>query len=177
MRYPGYEGGTDATEAAVQILQRQRSNPVLSEPVARSCYRYGGMHASDTCHFKETGCYLCHKGHLARVCRSKAEQPTTPGPRQRHRGCGDPTSGTHTMQVEEEGGGDPAYSLFQVRGENNKTDPIEVLVQVCGASLEMEVDSGASCSIISEATYRHLWLADQAPPLYPTQKKLYTYTG
>ena len=40
----------------------------------------------------------------------------------------------------------------------------------------MEVDTGASCSIISEGTYRQLWLADQAPPLYPTERKLYTYT-
>ena len=48
-------------------------------------------------------------------------------------------------------------------------------MQVCGASLEMEVDTAASSSIISEATYRQLWLADQAPLLYPTEK-LYTYT-
>ena len=72
--------------------------------------------------------------------------------------------------MSEEGGDDP------LRGESNKTDPIKVSVQVCGASLDMEVDIGASCSIISEATYSQLWLADQAPPLYPTQKKLCTYT-
>ena len=50
-------------------------------------------------------------------------------------------------------------------------------VTIDGASLEMEVDTGASASIISEATYNKLWQADNAPQLHPSDVKLRTYTG
>ena len=51
-----------------------------------------------------------------------------------------------------------------------------VTVQASGANLEMEVDTGVSCSIISVVTYQRLWPGNQAPPLRPTKKKLCTYT-
>ena len=100
-----------------------------------------------------------------------------PGPRQRRRSRGDQTSGTHTLQVEEEGGAESAYSMFQVRDSMaDETEPIKVTMLVNGADLEMEVDAGASSSIISAATYRKSWPRDQGPPLHPVQKRLCTYT-
>ena len=165
---------------SVQTLQRQPSNPVLSEPIVRNCYRCGGTHAPDTCRFRETECYLCpKKGHLARVRRSKAEQQAAPGPHQRCRGRGDRDrkSNMHTLQVEEEGGADPTYTLFHVRGEDSMSEPVTETMVVNGANLEMEVDTGAACSVISAMTYQESWPKDQAPPLYSTKKKLCTYTG
>ena len=42
---------------------------------ARSCYRCGGAHSADKCRFKDSECHHCHKkGHIAKVCRSKAKQ-------------------------------------------------------------------------------------------------------
>ena len=41
----------------------------------------------------------------------------------------------------------------------------------------VELDTGASCSIISEATYRSLWPPESAPPLKPSPIKLRTYSG
>ena len=43
--------------------------------------------------------------------------------------------------------------------------------------LEMEIDTGASLSIISERTYNRLWPAQSAPTIRPTQASLRTYTG
>lgn len=40
----------------------------------------------------------------------------------------------------------------------------------------MEVDTGASVSLISESTYHKTW-GDQAPPLSPADIKLRTYLG
>ena len=52
-----------------------------------------------------------------------------------------------------------------------------VTVQLNGASLSMEVDTGATASLISDSTsYHTLWTADAAPPLQPSDVKLRTYT-
>ena len=41
----------------------------------------------------------------------------------------------------------------------------------------MEVDKGASVSLISENTYHSTWLAKKRPPLQPSDARLYTYSG
>ena len=53
-------------------------------------------------------------------------------------------------------------------------DPIQVVVWIGDQELPMEVDTGASLSIISEQTYHSLI---KAPALLPTQARLRTYTG
>ena len=38
------------------------------------CYRCGRPHLASKCHFIDTVCYACKKrGHIVRVCRSKAQ--------------------------------------------------------------------------------------------------------
>ena len=80
-----------------------------------------------------------------------------------------------TCQVSEETEDDTSYNLFAVRNEC-ASPPIEVTVQVNGTDLVLEVDTGATSSIISEATYKQLWHRHKAPPLHPTSKRLCTYT-
>ena len=41
----------------------------------------------------------------------------------------------------------------------------------------MEVDTGATLSIISKSTYNRLWPREQAPTLRPSRAQLRTYTG
>ena len=64
-----------------------------------------------------------------------------------------------------------AYPLFTLPG-NGK--PIKVNVKINGFELPMEVDTGASYSIISESTYYSL---QTLPELKPTDIILHTYTG
>ena len=52
-----------------------------------------------------------------------------------------------------------------------------VKVSLNNANLEMEVDTGARYSIISETTYNGLWANDQAPKMTHTTEKLRTYIG
>ena len=47
---------------------------------------------------------------------------------------------------------------------------------VDGAQLEMEVDTGAGISLVSEATYTNLW-PKNPPVLQQTHVRLRTYTG
>ena len=51
-----------------------------------------------------------------------------------------------------------------------------VTVKASNCDLEMEVDTGTSLSIISEATYQSLWTAELRPLLKTTDIKLHTYT-
>ena len=61
-----------------------------------------------------------------------------------------------------------------------KTDcvaPFTAAVLVNGASLDMEVDTGAALSLISAATYSQLWPPGSAPQLSTPSVRLHTYTG
>ena len=65
--------------------------------------------------------------------------------------------------------------VFQCTGSS--TPPIRVELTVNGAVLTMEVDTGASVSLISDQTYRTTWTAAKRPPLQPSDTRLYTYSG
>ena len=60
---------------------------------------------------------------------------------------------------------------------HSRPPPITVTVTANEVPLNMEVDTGASASIISQKTYQSLWIKKQAPKLSPTKVKLRTYTG
>ena len=57
------------------------------------------------------------------------------------------------------------------------SSPLMITVQVNQAKLQMEVDTGASASIISYDTFMEGWPALQRPQLHQSPKKLRTYTG
>ena len=63
------------------------------------------------------------------------------------------------------------------RQQIRKSKPILVNVEVDGQNLSMELDTGASVSLISEKTYLSSWTDRERPPLHHTNKKLKTYTG
>ena len=65
--------------------------------------------------------------------------------------------------------------MFNVRAPNNKPITVELLIQ--GAPVSMEVDTGATLSIMTHQTYGSTWQTDQAPPIMPSTSKLCTYTG
>ena len=68
-----------------------------------------------------------------------------------------------------------AYTLFNVT--SSPTKPFVVTIQINRAYLPMEVDTGASRTLISKATFDKLWSLHNAPSLQPTVSKLQTYTG
>ena len=170
---------------AVHILKKQSPSrvPGRSSQTAE-CYRCGGAHLATDCQFKDSECRWCKKkGHLARVCRSKKaaelnKPPSTPrkaaGPPSRvtfkhTRNSSEPT---HSVETDVDAS---AYTLFNVTGSSSK--PFVVTVQIDGADLPMEVDTGASMTLISKTTFDTLWSPHTAPSLQPTGSKLRTYTG
>ena len=141
----------------VQAISNGRSQRGGGAPHTPTCYCCGGKHPSDKCRFKDSECHHCgKKGHIAKVCRSKkkenAKHPRSRSTQEKAR--------THHVAGEESE--DMTESILTVPGQ--RADPITVTVQVNHANLEMEVDTGASVSLISEATYERLWPTSHASP-------------
>ena len=154
--------------------RKQRTVPTIIE-----CYRCGGNHYATKCKFINADCRSCgKKGHLARVCRAPSKssksaattsiargQPTHTLEHSKTKLDQSPIASNQTNQPNN------AYPMFTFPGEGK---PIVVTVKINGSELPMEVDTGASLSIISESTYLSLI----APPeLKSTDLTLHTYTG
>ena len=75
----------------------------------------------------------------------------------------------------EEAETDPVYSLFNVSDRSAK--PTIIDVHLSQVPLKMELDTGASVSIISQDTYDKLWPKMQAPSLKKSDMLLRTYSG
>ena len=67
------------------------------------------------------------------------------------------------------------YSLFTVT--SSSSEPLLVTVYIHSITLDMKVDTGASRSLVSEATYNKLKTQTDLPPLQSTTAKLCTHTG
>ena len=139
--------------------------------------RCGGNHYPKGCHFKDAKCYCCGKvGHLPRLCPAK-KKGKQPQPVNEHKSSKpEPTNlleGAMQTPGEEQGVG--AYSLFNFGSQ--RPLPYKVQLGVAGQPLEMEVDTGASLSVISEELYNYLFSAGQAPQLVESGIVLRTYTG
>ena len=145
------------------------------KPQFSPCYRCGGKHSAAKCKFKDAECFHCgKKGHIARVCGSKQREPQAgerPSRKKQH------TNNLMTDQPEEQASCDdePVYSQFQLTDRVSK--PLAVQVEANGRTLDMEVDTGASLSIISEDAYLATWPENERPPLQPSRVKLRTYSG
>ena len=57
---------------------------------------------------------------------------------------------------------------------SSKVNPIQIAVEINSFPLLMELDTGASLSVISEKVYKML---PSCRPLQPTSAQLITYTG
>ena len=117
------------------------------------------------------------KGHLARICRSKKTETNRPPQQCKKTRRANPQQ-THSVVASNTVENDTdasAYTLFNVSSFRSK--PYVVTVHINGAELPMEVDTGASLTLISKSTFDKLWNAQEAPNLQSTTSKLRTYTG
>ena len=139
---------------------------------SQPCYWCGRSgHSASACKFKEATCHACGKiGHIAPACRSRLSKPAKQGrsvrkPHRAHQIC------ARESPPEEDSSGEEYF--FHKLGEKSSC-PIEISLLANGTPLEMEVDTGADISIISEKTRKTLF-PDQR--IYPSDLILKTYTG
>ena len=67
-----------------------------------------------------------------------------------------------------------SYELFNLQESRSK--PLIVTLKLNNSILDMELDTRASLSIISEKTYYSLWSIQARPKLEVSSVKLHTYT-
>ena len=120
---------------------QNHTNPRTNEVRIRGdsdCYRCGGKQQPSK--FKECECHFCKKkGHLASVCRKKLAQGKTK-PRER----------TNRIDEGTTDGNDQLYALYRVSSGSSK--PILVPVTLDGVSIEIELDTGTSVSLVDFPT-------------------------
>lgn len=161
--------GTSEQEAKVHSV-KGRNHAGRREPPQQGaqvpCYRCGkSNHLPSMCRFKTAKCHHCGKvGHIRPACQSdKREKNKAQGGVQHVQAEGDATSDAS----------DEEYLLHSVPAVG-ASQPYYVTLSVAGQKLRMEIDTGASLSLVSEETYTKLWPNKR---LLPTSVKLNTYSG
>ena len=156
-----------------------------------SCFRCGGNHSAHICRFKELNCFYCkQKGHIAERCpnriRSKS-RGVNQGPqpnRGNQRGYpGQQRSGTlHQLEdvcnvYDEEAQGEDVYDQLFCVNSSKRQNPYKVTVLINGVNVSMEIDTGASTSVINEKTFHTLSQSGKVLKLNSVSTVLRTYTG
>ena len=132
--------------------------------IALICFRCGKPgHIAPKCKLANSGivCRQCGKsGHIQRACKS-GQRGTVPKGRSRP-----------VRQVQEE---EEAVNLLMVQEKKkpHSSPPIEMKVKIDDCLVKMEVDTGATVSLMSQKTFRQLW---PRRTLKPTEVRLCSYS-
>ena len=154
LQNPGSKGvDTNTTSPMVNMLQ---SAGKASTAQADNCYRCGQKtHKATNCPFKEAKCHYCGKvGHIKRVCRQWRSDKTqgTNGQAKVKQVVSEPLAQEVAENPEQD------YHLFNVqRVYPAPQKPLEVEMVLEGKPHTMEIDTGASVSLVSWATYQQLF--------------------
>ena len=114
----------------------------------KPCFRCGEDHIPQKCRFKDENCRNCKsKGHIAKFCKKKVSTSRTEQ-NWRKQSVRYVETGDQTPNDQ-----DDEFKLFQIREE--KPEPSIMLpVKVNGEDCSMELDTGASVSIMSEEAWK-----------------------
>ncbi|KAK3726335.1 hypothetical protein QZH41_008960, partial [Actinostola sp. cb2023] len=140
----------------------------------QECYRCGGRHNPSQCRFREVKCYNCDKkGHIEKMCRGQ-KQKAYHGHDQVNKRRTDNKAGSQPTHLLKESNTDE-YTMYHMKGTTNAVlQPLEVDIELCGEPHKMEIDTGATKTIISETTYSEL---PENVKLVNSNAILSTYTG
>lgn len=136
--------------------ETQEIHVVKSTPGQRqiTCYRCGDAHYATACKHAKARCGACGKvGHLAKVCRSKkaldaeSKSHLNKGFKKR----GHPVNAVGSVEIPSPCR-TPTYETWSVESSGT-VPPFFAILEVAGKSLRMELDTGASVSIMGEKAF------------------------
>ena len=144
----------------VHKLDRPQQGRTSLSTVKQDCYHCEGKHRHATCPCRQFVCHFCKKkGHIAKMCRKRAS-----GRAEKTNVVVDGEE-DRVVQV-------PEYPMFHVGLGSTHTT-----LKVNGRPPTMEVDMGASVSLISEATFKSIRKGVVTLELKESAARLQTYTG
>nr|XP_050024971.1 uncharacterized protein K02A2.6-like [Dermacentor andersoni] len=154
------------TKVSAPVTAKEGTQKQAGSPGSTSgCFRCKGAHSPSSCPFINVQCHFCkQRGHIVRACRRKATarasaEPNSPNGKRAN-------GGRHKNAASD------VYDVFVLSGEE---PAVRVEVRVNGSPLEMEVDSGAVCSVINDRTMRKLRISKRA--LRPSSLHLRAYNN
>ena len=163
---------------AVRHVTRQKKKSQPSRDAEQKCSRCGqGNHRQSDCPARGQVCHKCgFKGHFESCCRSKrkfqaSSTRTTTSRSGAHLVDCSPADAQHADSWEFE----RAIACIRDRADRARNPAaFSVQMNVSGENLDMELDTGAAVSLITERTYREK-LAHV--PLKRSAQVLHTYSG
>lgn len=153
--------GMESAERNAQSLKGKEAAVNSMTTTHPKCHRCGKTtHDQKDCGYRDAECHRCGKrGHIGPVCRSSSRQQRYP-PRPMGRGRGPlrQHQGTHHVtadQEQEDNSDSEALPLCMVGG--SEIAPIKVPLVINGKLHDMELDTGAAVTIISENKCKELF--------------------
>ena len=124
----------------------------------KKCYWCGGTkHTAQNCPFKEVECFYCHrKGHTLQAYQTKAANE---GRDKRIPNRQRPVKTIETIDGNEE---DEIFDLYTLH--ERKVQPFAESLKLEGNIVPMEIDTGASITVIGEQTFKII-----LPPVQPNR--------
>ena len=154
----------------IHYIQKKTAPSNTYSSSATKCYRYCGSHLATEVRFINLMYHFCTSEVTVKVCRMKSRDNSG------IRGSEMKPKQTNWIKQDEiKHEDDPAYITLNV-GSNPQKNPALVEVVVNKAPLQMQVDTGASVSIISYSTCVALWenplqMSNQVKDLHALKKK------
>ena len=161
--------GMEAAEKNAKSLKV--AEPAVNRITTRPCYRCGkASHTQQDCRFREADCHNCgKKGHIASVCRSAKKNFTANARQSQQKRFNRHPTKFITTETENDSEILPLHTIG-----GGSTPPIKVPLLINDNLLSMELDTGATITIMSETKFKETF------PRAKVEKsniRLKTYTG
>ena len=175
--------GMETAERESNEFRNEVPTPTNKVTVVTECYRCGKSgHYADDYYYKNSKYHKCKDiGHLSRKCKKKAYSSTSYKEEKKigKKKCNPnkfKAKPSKVHQVEEEysesSENEQEWSVFTVKTPDNRD--IKININIESVDYTMELDTGASLSLISEDSYQKYFSHLQ---LENSNMKLTTYTG
>ena len=135
------------------------------------CYRCGSEHDPHGCPFKSAKCFKCDK-----VCRTPTSKQGGKQMGRKKKGSrGRQMHQVETATADTQSSEEHEFNLFTCNEQ--KINPYKVQVNINAVPVVMELDTGASLTVISETVYQWINEGQQKPELQESKMVLRSYTG